>query len=91
MPLRHCLPRGIHSMLKPNQQIAFLEVGHTSQFQHFTSPNAAALSARTHLEDHFVERRCVSFGYADDRKATVGRDHVEAALNIFRQRSARST
>jgi hypothetical protein len=41
---------------------------------------ATALSARTRLEDHFVERRCVSFGYADDWKATQGRDHVQAAL-----------
>ena len=25
-------------------------------------------------------RPCVSFGYADDKKANVGRDHVAAAL-----------
>ena len=43
---------------------------------------AAALSARTRLEDHFVERRMCLVRYADDRKATVGRDHVEAALQL---------
>ena len=30
-------------------------------------------------------RPCVSFGYADDRKANVGRDHVEAALKGVEQ------
>jgi hypothetical protein len=49
MPLRHCLPRGIHSMLKPNQQITFLEVGHTSQFQHFTSPKYYCASIERHM------------------------------------------
>lgn len=30
-------------------------------------------------------RPCVSFGYADDRKANAGRGHVEAALKYAEQ------
>ena len=31
------------------------------------------------------ERPCVSFGYADDKKANVGRNHVAAALKDAEQ------
>jgi hypothetical protein len=43
---------------------------------------ASALSARARLEHHFVQRRICLVRYADDRKATVGRDTLRRARSM---------
>jgi hypothetical protein len=41
--------------------------------------------AGCYLGSSFMTERSVSFGYADDKKATLGRNHVAAALKDAEQ------